>query len=119
MGMIYQYSCSSCPDILGTIYYGIGMMYPISKVDNRLFGCYDCGEVFGRNINKKFNRCPNCKKKPKELVFHEKDEFGFTERIESEINFTVKNTFCLALFPIARWWHFSDSGLFDVAEKIT
>ena len=86
MGMIYQYSCSSCSHILGTIYYGIGMMYPISKVDNRLFGCYDCGEVFERNINKKFNRCPNCKKKPKELVFHEKDELGLTERIESDIN---------------------------------
>ena len=86
MGIIYQYSCNSCPDIWGTINYGIGMMYPISKIDNRLFGCYDCGKVFDRNINKKFNRCPDCRKKPTELVFHKEDELGISEEVKSKIS---------------------------------
>ena len=79
MGYIYQYSCSNCEKIGGSVYYGIGMMYPETNEDFRLFGCFDCGEVFGININKKFNRCPKCKKKSKELEFFETDEWGFNE----------------------------------------
>ena len=86
MGHIYHYSCSNCDKIDGSVFYGIGMMFPITNTDTRLFGCDDCGEVFSRNINLKFNRCPKCRKKPKELEFFETDEIGITSPKNTKIS---------------------------------
>ena len=77
MGQIIRYSCKHCFDIFGTVYYGIGMMFFENNNEYRLFGCYECGKVFERNINVKFNRCPKCRKKPIELkVYLEDDNTG-------------------------------------------
>lgn len=61
------------------------MMYPQNNIDNRLFACYDCGEVFPRNKNQNFQRCPKCKRKSSQLKFFESDEFGFEKKIGTPI----------------------------------
>lgn len=82
MGSIYRYHCTNCDEIEGEVFYGIGMGYLEDNIDTRLFGCQDCGRVFSRNINKKFNSCPSCRKKPVELVFHQEEEDGYKEMNE-------------------------------------
>ena len=103
MGMIYEFSCNNCSEIRGTTYYGVGMMFPETNEDFRLFNCYDCGEVFERNINKKFNRCPKCKKKPMELIFLEKDEYGYNEKIKSDLNCPNCNKGNLIIENVGCW----------------
>lgn len=79
MGYILRYTCSNCKRIDGLIYYGVGMRSLERNEDYRLFGCNYCGDVFSRNINKNFNRCPNCKRKAKELVFFNTIEHFFDD----------------------------------------
>jgi predicted Zn-ribbon and HTH transcriptional regulator len=73
MGSINHYFCNHC-DEDQIAYYGIGMMYPINKIDIRVFGCYDCGIVYNGNINKDSLCCPKCKKEALELNFHNENE---------------------------------------------
>ena len=71
MGSINHYFCNHC-DEDQIAYHGIGMMYPINKIDIRVFGCYDCGIVYNGNINKDSLCRPKCKKEALELNFHNK-----------------------------------------------
>jgi len=78
MGTFYHLSCSNCTEFNKTISYGIGMMYPVTQTDYRLFTCKICGDLFERDINKKFNRCPKCMKKATEIkVIDDEDDDSF------------------------------------------
>ena len=83
MGYIYKYSCSNCDKIKGEVAYGFGMLYSENKVDTRLFGCHDCGEVFSGNINEEVIPCPKCMQNANELELDGIDEKGFGEVVNS------------------------------------
>ena len=79
MGSIYKYTCTNCRKIKGEVLYGVGMSYPTTMEDTRLFGCDSCGKVFSGNINDIFILCPKCKEAAYELEFFERDEDGWGE----------------------------------------
>ena len=85
MGYIYKYTCSNCDKIKGEVAYGFGMLYPENNIDNRIFGCNDCGEVFSGNINEMFIPCPKCKQDSYELELNGIDEKRFGESINSAV----------------------------------
>ena len=87
MGYIYNYTCSNCNKIKGQVYYGVGMSYPQTIEDIRLFGCDQCGKVFSGNINDILIQCPKCKNVASELEFFETDAFDWIlgERLEDPL----------------------------------
>jgi len=103
MGYIYQFNCTKCTKVEGEVFYGIGMKYPENSIDTRLHGCNDCGEVFPRNINKRFNRCPKCKKKSFELKFHKVDEIGFWKELKTPVNCPNCKEGIIQLEVIGNW----------------
>ena len=91
MGTFYHLRCSKCNEFDKTVSYGIGMMYPVNQADYRLFTCKQCGDLFERNINKKFNRCPKCKMKAIEIeVIDNEDDDDMLPHLEE----TVKCLYC-------------------------
>ena len=90
MGTFYRLSCSNCTEFDKTISYGIGMMYPITQADYKLFTCKDCGGLFERGINKKYNRCPKCMKKANEIkVIDDENDNAFPQ-----LETTLKCPYC-------------------------
>ena len=76
MGYIYKYNCTNCKEVKGEVAYGIGMLYPETNIDTRLFCCDDCGDVLSENINKAEIICTKCKQNAYELKLdeiHEKE----------------------------------------------
>jgi DNA-directed RNA polymerase subunit RPC12/RpoP len=90
MGTFYHLSCSNCSEFDKTVSLGIGMMYQINQADYRLFSCKKCGDLFERNINKKYNRCPKCKIKAIEIKVIDNEDDDTFPCLET----TVKCLYC-------------------------
>lgn len=105
MGDIYQYYCSNCKKIKGRVFYGVGMSYPTTNMNTRLFGCDQCGKVFSGNINDFIIHCPKCKNVAYKLEFFEEtvDGWGQGERIEDPVKCPKCKTGTIQLEMVGHW----------------